>query len=246
MKKFQLFLTYLGAGVFFLITLVTVFIPFLIFSLIGLRKAGNWWAKVNAHFLCSLMFFMLNVKVTDYSKEKYDLKGKKVCFIGNHTSLLDILAMGVPLKLWCGFIVKDELRKVPFLNIWTWMLNCTFIKRSDVRASAKAIRAGIEKIKNGWPMAIFPEGTRSKTGKIGEFKAGSFKLATRSDSLIVPIAFRGLRVGFEDRKKGFVRVNGGVMMGAPIETTGMDFEEKADLPQKVELIIHEMYDSLPV
>jgi len=209
MKKFQLFLTYLGAGVFFLITLVTVFIPFLIFSLIGLRKAGNWWAKVNAHFLCSLMFFMLNVKVTDYSKEKYDLKGKKVCFIGNHTSLLDILAMGVPLKLWCGFIVKDELRKVPFLNIWTWMLNCTFIKRSDVRASAKAMRAGIEKIKNGWPMAIFPEGTRSKTGKIGEFKAGSFKTAVNipvdqleakikslpSDKSIVFICGTGARSG---------------------------------------------------
>jgi len=246
MKKFQLFLTFLAAGVFFLVTLVTVFIPFLIFSLIGLKKAGSWWAKVNSHFLCSLVFFMLNVKVTNYSKEKYDFKGKKVCFIGNHTSLLDILAMGDPLKLWCGFIVKYELKKVPFLNIWTWMLNCTFIKRSDVRASAKAIRGGIEKIKSGWPMAIFPEGTRSKTGKIGEFKAGSFKLATRSDALIVPIAFRGLRAGFEDKKKGFNRVNGGVMMGTPIDTTGMDFEEKADLPQKVELIIHEMYDSLPV
>ena len=246
MKKIQLFFAYLVVGVFFLITLITVFIPFLILSFLGLKKAGNFWARIHGQFLCRLVLFMLNVKVTDYSKEKYDLKGKKVCFIGNHTSILDIIAMGAPLKLWCGFIVKDELRKVPIINIWTWMLNCTFIKRSDVRASAKAIKTGIEKIKNGWPMAIFPEGTRSKTGKIGEFKAGSFKLATRSDALIVPIAFRGLRDGFEDRKKGFIRVNGGVMIGSPINTTGMGFEEKADISKKVELIIHEMYDSLPV
>jgi len=246
MKKVQLFFTYLVVVVFFLITLITVFIPFLILSLLGLKKAGNFWARIHGQFLCRLVLFMLNVKVTNYSKEAYNFKGKKVCFIGNHTSLLDIIAMGASLKLWCGFIVKYELKKVPFLNIWTWMLNCTFIKRSDVRSSAKSIRAGIEKIKNGWPMAIFPEGTRSKTGKIGEFKAGSFKLATRSDSLIVPIAFRGLRAGFEDRKKGFNRINAGIMVGSPIDTTGMDFEERADLPQKVELIIHEMFDSLPV
>ena len=93
-------------------------------------------------------------------------------------------------------------------------------------------------------MAIFPEGTRSKTGKIAPFKAGSFKLATKSGALVVPIAVKGVRAGFEDKEHGFKRVYGGIMMGEPIDTAVMDFDEKADLPERVEKIIHDMYDNM--
>lgn len=70
-------------------------------------------------------------------------------------------------------------------------LKCVFMDRENPRAALKAIKEGIEIVKSGHPLVIFPEGTRSVDGKMGTFKPGSFKLAMKADAWIVPVTISG-------------------------------------------------------
>jgi 1-acyl-sn-glycerol-3-phosphate acyltransferase len=70
-------------------------------------------------------------------------------------------------------------------------MNCVFMDREDRRQSLQAIKDGIAKLQNGHSLVIFPEGTRSKGDKMGEFKSGSFHLALKSGVPIVPLRING-------------------------------------------------------
>ena len=93
-------------------------------------------------------------------------------------------------------------------------------------------------------MAIFPEGTRSKDGQIHEFKAGSFKMATRVGGTIVPVVLKGTRTVFED---GYSLLPRPVYLAflPHIDTEGMDEAEQHQLPDRLRNMIQEAYDKLP-
>ena len=69
--------------------------------------------------------------------------------------------------------------------------NCVFLNRENPREGIKDIKKAVELIKKGYPTVIFPEGERSLTGKILNFKKGSFKLATETNGIIVPLTLKG-------------------------------------------------------
>ncbi|KNY30413.1 lysophospholipid acyltransferase family protein [Pseudobacteroides cellulosolvens] len=118
-------------------------------------------------------------------------KDKGVVFIANHQSYLDIPVMIGYIEKPKGFIAKIELLKIPILSMWIKHLGGVFIVRNNPKQSLKAINEGAEKIKKGDSMVIFPEGTRSADGKLGEFKPGSLKLAVKSGAPIVPVVIKG-------------------------------------------------------
>ena len=93
-------------------------------------------------------------------------------------------------------------------------------------------------------MAIFPEGTRSKTGEIAPFKHGSFKLALLSNAYIVPITIKGARVSLEDRKKLFTRTDCHVVVGNPVPTEGLSRNDANEVEQRIEQEIKKTYASL--
>lgn len=168
----------------------------------------------------------------------------KVCFVGNHQSMMDIPSLLYPSHVWCGFVGKVEIKKIPFVSSWFRELRCVYIDRKSPRDSIKAILQGSEQIKEGYPMAIFPEGTRSKNGVIGEFKAGSFKMATRVGAKIVPVCIKGSRTIFEGgysllRKPVYVQYL------PPIDTEGMSEDEVKEVHTIVENEIRKAYDELP-
>lgn len=114
-----------------------------------------------------------------------------VLFVANHQGAFDIpLLLGfIPgLK---GFVSKKENSRFPILGIWMKLLHCIIIDRSDLRQSARAIARGVRDLQAGRSLVIFPEGTRSKSGCLNQFRDGSFKLATRSGAAIVPLTIDG-------------------------------------------------------
>ncbi|MBO9129346.1 lysophospholipid acyltransferase family protein [Bacillus sp. 165] len=116
---------------------------------------------------------------------------RAVLFVSNHQSNFDIpLLMGY-LQKPIGFIAKAELQKLPLVAEWMTFMNSIFMNRSDRRQSLQAIKDGIELLKNGHSLVIFPEGTRSKTKQMAEFKTGSFHLAVKSGVPIVPVTING-------------------------------------------------------
>ena len=143
-----------------------------------------------------------------------------------------------------GFVAKDSAEKLPFISDWIKASEGIFIKRGETREGLKAIKEGAEKLKNGYSLIIFPEGTRSHCSEMADFKAGSFKLATKAGVPIVPVTINGSYHMFEDRN---VITNGAVIdviVHRPIETAGLSRSEQNQLSEKVENIVREGLDVL--
>lgn len=148
-----------------------------------------------------------NVQVTGREK----IPEGAVLYVANHQGLFDILSFLGHLGKPIGFIAKKEINKLPIIRTWMGLLNCVFIDRTDRRQSMKAINQGIENLKNGYSLVIFPEGTRSKGASISEFKPGSLRLATKANVPIVPVTINGTYKMLEE--------NDGRVKGATVEMT---------------------------
>lgn len=176
-----------------------------------------------------------------------DIKGlenipEEAClFIGNHTSILDIPIIFCSVDRLVGFVAKKEVLKVPILGTWLERAHCIPLDRENPREAIKSINKGVELIKQGYSLAIFPEGTRSKDGSVGEFKKGSLKLATKSKAPIVPVAIDRAYRSFEKDKK-FKPAKIKVTFGKAIRTESLSKEEEKALNDIVRDNIIRMLD----
>lgn len=110
-------------------------------------------------------------------------------FFPNHQGLFDVLAIMYGCPVPFSVVSKKEVENVPFLKQVFACMKAYSLDREDIRQGLKVIMSVAEEVKKGRNYLIFPEGTRSKNGnKIGEFKGGSFKAATKAKCPIVPVA----------------------------------------------------------
>ncbi|KHD35577.1 acyl-phosphate glycerol 3-phosphate acyltransferase [Clostridium acetobutylicum] len=177
------------------------------------------WAKT--------MLRVIGVKVNVKGME--NIPRDTCVFISNHQSNVDFLAIMGTIDKQIGFIAKKEILKIKIVSSWMKMMHCVFIDRNDIRKSLMAINEGVDNLKKGYSMAIFPEGTRSKSSNMGEFKKGSLKLATKANAVVVPIAIDGGYRLFED-VKGKLRpgvVNMSIL--EPLNIADLDKEQKMNL-----------------
>ena len=87
-----------------------------------------------------------------------------------------------------GYVAKREMLRYPLRNVWMYFLHCLFLDRSDLKKGLKTILEGVEKVKSGISICIFPEGTRNDTDQdFLPFHEGSFKIAEKATAPIVPI-----------------------------------------------------------
>ncbi len=160
-----------------------------------------------------------------------------ILFMSNHQSNFDILLLLAELPVQHGFVAKVELDHIPFFSRWMRCIHCLFMDRNDMKQSAQTIIDGIKQLKAGINMVIFPEGTRSKGAPVGEFKAGSFKLATKSKAPIVPVTIDGTYKVMEGNKNKIKPAEINLIIHEPIYTDKLTKEEIAELPEKVRSII---------
>ena len=138
-------------------------------------------------------------KVTIIGEENVP-KDTPVLYIGNHRSYFDIVLSYSRCPIRTGYIAKKEMERYPLLSNWMRYLHCLFLDRKDIKQGLKTILTAIEKIKSGISICIFPEGTRNRNEsdlELLEFHEGSFRLATKTDCLIVPIAMNNTVSIFE-------------------------------------------------
>ncbi len=146
-------------------------------------------------------------------------------FASNHLSYLDIpvLFQAIPHNL--HFVAKKEVKMIPFIGWYMFATGMIFVDRSNrVKAIASMERAG-QLIKKGKDVLMFPEGTRSRDGKIGTFKKGAFVLASKSDIAVVPVSIKGTEkvnpFGTYIIYPNEVRVN----IGKPMKAQGEDVNQ---------------------
>jgi len=143
---------------------------------------GVWWSRI----FCVLTFSPVKV----VGREKLDKKQSYI-FVANHQGAYDIFLiygyLGVPIK----WVMKQSLRKLPFIGLACQVSGFIFVDNSSPKAAAKTVQEAEKKLKNGASIAIFPEGSRSKTGKLGKFKKGAYQMALDLKMPIVPVTING-------------------------------------------------------
>lgn len=191
------------------ITVVIVVVGFLVLSipiLILEWLIGKWNPRFRdvsslkiVQFIFKLVLKIAGTRVTVIGEEHVPKDGP-VLYIGNHRSLFDILITYSRCPRLTGYVSKDSFEKVPLLSNWMRRLYCLFLNRSDIKAGMKTILTGIEQLKNGISMCIFPEGTRNKNDSeldLLPFKEGSFKMAEKTGCPIILMGMNNTAEIFE-------------------------------------------------
>ena len=151
----------------------------------------------NANFLYKLGMsiarggvWLAGVKVEICGLEKLDSRSTYI-FMSNHVSNLDppIIIPRIPGRT--SVLVKKELFRIPILGPAMRLGSLVPVDRSNREAAIASVQAGVEVLKTGIHMTVFPEGTRSPDGRLLPFKKGPFYLATDSDIPIVPVTITG-------------------------------------------------------
>ena len=170
-------------------------------------------------------------------------KDEAVLYIGNHRSYFDVVLTYARCPGLTSYMAKKEVARVPLLSTWMRFLHCLFLDRKDIKQGLKTILAAIDLIKNGISVCSFPEGTRSTGPEQTEllpFHEGSFKVATKTDCLIVPMAITNTSRIFEDHIP-FIRSTDVVIeYGKPFRPSELTKEQKKGIGGYTRGIIQEM------
>ena len=119
-------------------------------------------------------------------------KGQSYVFVCNHVSLFDVWLVYGWLPVVFKWIMKQELRKVPFVGSGCYAAGHIFIDRRNPRAAKESLERAKSILKDGVSLVVFPEGTRSKNGEVQAFKRGAFQIAFDLDLPVVPISLSGM------------------------------------------------------
>ena len=177
------------------------------------------WVHECSRWICGLLYGVPPfIRRTIDGVENID-KNKAYVMVLNHNSGFDIFAAyKIPLNF--RWVSKREVFRVPFMGPLLTIHGDIPIERGNAaEAMAKMLRLGKLWLGRGASVAIFPEGTRSKTGQINRFKAGAFNLAKEAEVEILPIVMTGTNEFF---RKGWLvnwrnRVGIRVLPPVPVE-----------------------------
>jgi 1-acyl-sn-glycerol-3-phosphate acyltransferase len=156
---------------------------------------------------------LARLQVTVAGLERLDL-GRTYVFMPNHASFLDILLVLASVSHNFRFLVKEEFFSIPFLGLTVRSSGQIPLDRKNPRKGLQGIRHGAELLKKGVSIVVFPEGTRSRDGKVGEFKTTLFVLPIRTKTPVVPVLIEGT---FQALPRGSV-----FLKRCPIKITFLD------------------------
>lgn len=193
---------------------------------IPLWMARAWWAPVLLKFAGAT----LDVRGAD------KLKQVGSCMImSNHQSMIDVAVVFAALPKNLRFVAKRVLFFIPFLGWYMWGMGMIPVDRNNRERAINALRRAMELFDNrgGANVMTFPEGTRTRDGRVMPFKKGLFMLAIDAGVPIVPVAIEGAydvlpADGFSVRP-GTIQV----AVGDAIPTEGLDKDDRDALIQRV-------------
>jgi 1-acyl-sn-glycerol-3-phosphate acyltransferase len=196
-------------------------------------QLARWWSKGITR--------LSGVRITVVSQAEL-ARDQPYVFMSNHLSTLDIWAAYVAIPLPVRMIAKKQLGRIPLFGWAMAAGRFIFIDRQNAVAARRSIERAKERIHDGTSVLIFPEGTRSRDGKLGPFKKGGFHLAMDAGVPIVPVAMQGTR---ELMPRGSLLLRPGrmrVTVGAPIPTAGLSIEDRNALVERVHATIAAMLE----
>ncbi len=166
---------------FFLSALVTFLIP----TKKGIFFFGrNIWGPVIVFLAGGII-----KRVGDLKAEE----DKNYIFMANHESFADIPVLMSAFNRNMIFMARKTLLKIPGMKVALNSIDAVLVDTSGIAETKKSIEDAVSKLKNGRDIIVFPEGTRTKTGNLGNFKKGMFQMAINSGTSIIPVGVIGSR-----------------------------------------------------
>ena len=172
---------------------------------------------------CRLFFYWLFIPVTIDGKENINPRQSYV-FVANHASMFDVFLIYGWLPVVFKWLMKKELRRIPFVGTACKAAGHIYVDRSNAKASAESLNDIKRQLHNGVSTVIFPEGTRSKDGNLGRFHSGAFRIAFDLNLPVVPLSLTGC---YNVQRKGEIFVHRHPVhlhIGQPIDIS--QFEDK--------------------
>lgn len=188
-----------------------------------------------------LILFMAGVKLTVIGEEHVP-KDQAVLYVGNHRSYFDVVMTYARCPRLTGYVAKIEMLRYPLLRSWMKNLYCLFLDRKDLKAGLKTILQGIDYIKNGISICIFPEGTRNHHDELLPFKEGSLKMAEKTGCPIIPMAITNSAEILEDHMPFIHSCHVILEYGEPILVSDLSKEERKFLGAYTQQKVQEMLD----
>ena len=226
--------------VFFIVTIPLDLILFLVGKINPGLQISICQSMVRAAFRGILAIAGADITVEGLE----NIPDEAVLFVGNHQSYFDILCTCIFIKRGVGYVAKKEMEKIPFLSLWMRGINCLFLDRENIKEGLKTILKGVEELKKGYSMFIFPEGTRNQGAEMLPFKEGSTKMAEKAKVPVIPVAITGTADLFENNhglKVTPAKIH--VAFGTPIIPSILPKEERKFLGAYVQSQIKTMLSS---
>jgi HAD superfamily hydrolase (TIGR01490 family) len=126
----------------------------------------------------------------DVTGDEHLWSHRPAVFIFNHQSWLDGMIIMKLLRQDTTAVAKKEVSRQPVMGQIAWLMNMAFVDRGNTAQAKAALEPVVERVREGYSLAISPEGTRSPTPRVGRFKKGAFHMAMQSGVPIVPIVIR--------------------------------------------------------
>ena len=174
------------------------------------------------------LLWIAGVKVTVEGLDRIQPGGNYV-FVANHVSYMDIPVVLGNIPEEFLFLAKSELFKIPFLGTHLRTAGHVLVPQEDPRSSIRTLQHTAALLHDGRSTLVFPEGGRSETGELQEFKDGAAFLAIRAQIPVVPMAMIGLRSILRMHTLTFHRGAVTLRVGEPISTAGMTTHQRAEL-----------------
>jgi len=204
----------------------------------GAYSAGYLFRKLTVvhEKLTPLWKFRTSVTLPDDMRRPYVV-------VSNHESFVDILLIShLPTEM--KWLSKVEIMRIPLVG---WMMKLARdipLERGDAKSIVKAMKAARQRLDSNVSVMIFPEGTRSRSGEMGEFKTGAFRLAIHAQVPILPLAVYGAREALRsnDWRLGYAKAE--VRVLEPVSTEGLTNKDVPELMARVREMIVVARDDL--
>lgn len=151
---------------------------------------GRWWGYypevIWARIFCRLAFVSVEVK----GRDNIDPRTSYV-FVANHQGAYDIFSLFGYLGHNFRWMMKESLRKIPFVGWACKAAGQIFVDNSSVSATRHTMQEAEKQLRGGMSLTVFPEGARSWDGNMRRFKKGAYKLAVEFNLPVVPVTIDG-------------------------------------------------------
>ena len=202
-------------------------------------KNGNAQLKV-ARVWARMLLLIAGARVKTIGIEKVQ-NGVSYVIVSNHVSYMDTPVLLAHLPVNFRFMAKQELFKVPFIGPHLTKAGHISVPLDDWRAALKVLGSvGVVLVEKGQSVLMFPEGGRSASGELQEFKDGAAYLAIKGKVRILPVCIIGI-YDVLPMHSGHMRPGKVTLRIAdPIEVDGLKTADRAELTEKLRNTIREM------